>query len=477
MSVTPQPLSLYFGISPKDFDKFKAFNAYLGIDNRLFVDPRLLSQVKIGEFVGSRAEITDYFSKVIKLLSKSKKLNDIAYLAARSRLIFAEENGAALGYSNAGGSGRGITGKLASVLAARAKEIVDLGIDDPEVFELIGLFQEGFGPDLLSDMAIAILRRRFFAYTQRITNALNLKPRDIYTWGGQDWTLPSRPDADGPLIIVPKDLLNDLPVALDRSEIAQAASFSAELRTVWNAIVAEARQKNRRVTKKDIRKVLLEKPQNLLNLIEFYRSAAASGYDFANDPDGLFSWDVIGRQAAADSPLTIANHKPKSLSDVLGIVRSIIAQFTKNIEENKLYEVLYGESGKPRDEVFSQRLFYAVADAYCSANDVDLSREPNAGNGPVDFKVSSGYKGRVLVELKKSNSSKLVHGFETQLKSYAKAEATSWLIYLIVRISDSEVLIKKVLQLRATALSKGERVPEVFVIDARRKPSASKRKK
>jgi hypothetical protein len=77
--------------------------------------------------------------------------------------------------------------------------------------------------------------------------------------------------------------------------------------------------------------------------------------------------------------------------------------FKKNIEENKL--LLYREDGRARHEVFAQRLFFAVADAYCDANNVDLSREVNAGNGPVDFKLSIGYKGRILVEVKKSSNS------------------------------------------------------------------------
>ena len=111
--------------------------------------------------------------------------------------------------------------------------------------------------------------------------------------------------------------------------------------------------------------------------------------------------------------------------------------------------------------MFGQRLFYAIADSCCAANDVDLSREPNPGNGPVDFKLSVGYHGRVLVEIKKSMNPRLLHGFETQLDAYQKAEATELSLYLILRVSEGE---KKKLK-----------VPDVAVIDARKKPSASKR--
>ena len=61
---------------------------------------------------------------------------------------------------------------MAALLTKRAKEIVDLGIDATEMFELIGLFQEKFGADLLSDMAVSILKNRFFSFTQTVTTEI-----------------------------------------------------------------------------------------------------------------------------------------------------------------------------------------------------------------------------------------------------------------------------------------------------------------
>lgn len=136
---------------------------------------------------------------------------------------------------------------------------------------------------------------------------------------------------------------------------------------------------------------------------------------------------------------------------------------------------MYKDNGRLREEVFAQRLFFAIADTYCKANDVDLSREPNAGNGPVDFKLSSGYEGRVLVEVKKSTNSDLLHGFETQLPAYEKSEATHESIYLIVRVSEGDSGVKSVLALREKLLQEHKRVPDVFVVDARKRRSASKR--
>jgi hypothetical protein len=470
-------LSRYFRIPAAELRKRGVLNAHLGIDNRLFVDPNLLKQTKIPELKDARAALEKHFAPVITLLKASKRRGDAAWIEARKRLTFKEEDGAALGYGGAGSHGRAIGSNLADILVERAKEIIDLGIDAPEIFELIGLFQENFGADLLSDMAVSILKDRFLAYTQRVTKELNLNPSGTFPLNHNKWTLPIHPDGKVPLVFVPADILSPLPVALDPSEIWKVAAFNDRMRSQWNAIVAAAGKRKRDITKTEIRKMLFSSPQNLKDLIEAYRNTPGKKYDFDKDPDGILSWEFLGRTAAEQAPLVIEVRQPKSMDELRSVVRLIVAQFKKNVEENKLYEVLYADDGKPRREVFSQRLFFATADTYCEANDVDLSREPNAGSGPVDFKLSTGYKGRILVEVKRSDNPHLTHGFETQLPTYEKSESTEESVYLIMRVADGDSGINNVLNLRQERIKEGRKVPEVVVIDARKRRSASKRRR
>jgi len=70
-------------------------------------------------------------------------------------------------------------------------------------------------------------------------------------------------------------MLSELPIALDRSEIDQVAAFNKEVRDSWNHIVAEAGKEKRDVTKEEIREILLNKPENLKDLISVYRKAVA----------------------------------------------------------------------------------------------------------------------------------------------------------------------------------------------------------
>ena len=82
----------------------------------------------------------------------------------------------------------------------------------------------------------------------------------------------------------------------------------------------------------------------------------------------------------------------------------------------------------------AQLLFYGIADAYCEANGLDLSREPNEGRGPVDFKVSRGYSAKVSVEIKYASNSKLLEGYARQLPAYNAAERTDASVYLVIEI-------------------------------------------
>lgn len=468
-------LSKYLAVPAAELRKRGVLNAYLGIDNRLFVDPKLLKIAETPEFQSSRGDLEQYFAPVIKLLKASKSANDVAWAAAQKRLTFDEEHGTALGYAKAGKYGRGIGRELAQVLVIRAKEIINLGVDAAEMFELIGLFQEGFGSDRLSDMAVSILRERFITYTQRVTLDLKLQRQAKFVFDGNEYSLPPHPNGKSALLFVPAEMLSPLPVALDRSEIWDVARLNDAVRRSWNAIIAAAAKEKRRVSKSEIREMLFAAPKNLSDLIEVYRKAAVQKYDFERDPNGILSWEYIGRAAAQSTPLVIDIKQPRSPDELRHVVKLIIARFKKDVEDNKLYQFLYKENGSPQREEFAQRLFWAIADTYCEANNVDLSREPNAGNGPVDFKLSTGYKGRLLVELKKSNNSALLHGFEIQLPAYEKSEAADESIYLIIRVGESESTIKDVLALRAKRLTEGKRVPEVIVVDARKKPSASKR--
>jgi hypothetical protein len=97
------------------------------------------------------------------------------------------------------------------------------------------------------------------------------------------------------------------------------------------------------------------------------------------------------------------------------------------------------------------------------------------GGGPIDFKFSSGYQARVLVEMKRSGGA-VVHGYEKQLEFYKTASQTEFAVFAIIDYGDLGNKLYEIRRIRDERLKNGERASEIAVIDATRKASASKRK-
>ena len=473
-----QKISEYFNIPEKTLDKMGVFNAVIGIDTHLFLDPQLLKKTKIPELKSSRQRFEKYFSDIMKLLVASRKTGDVAWREARKRLIFRELRGVSIGYGTQGGDGKGVGPELGFKLLNTASEIIGMGIKDPAIFELLGLFEEGFGADRFSDMTISIIRDDLFKFSERVAKTLNLKKLIEVKRNGNIYHLPLHPDKNKVLVFLPKEQLRDLPMAFSREDIDYVVSVNRELRNRINELVGKTWGKKTRIPKRDLKELIFKDKNNLIKLLQSYKERDIKTYDFINDPAGEVIWYDLGRKFANENEIKLKISSTPTIDDVEKVVLDIILQFKKNIEVNGLKEHLYTKDGnlyKPRHERFSQLLFYSTADTYCGANNLDLNREPNAGNGPVDFKVSSGYKSRVLVEIKLSSNKSLIHGFEKQLQAYQESESTQKSIYVIIQLTKSANQIKRVLRLKEKADKEKKRVPAIIIIDGTIKPSASKR--
>lgn len=468
--------SSHFGVDSKKVKKLGVFDSVIGVDTRLFLDPHLLKNTKIQEFRNSRKRIKKYYEDIIHLLIAHRERNDRAWREAFKRLRFKETKGVFIGYGVHGGDGNAIGWVLARRLTDTATEIIEMGIHDPEIFELIGLFEEGFGADRLSDMTIAIIIEDLYQYTHRITTSLGIDNVISLQAGEKTYSLPKHPYKNKPLLLLPEELLRDLPVALTWEGIDHVVATNRKLRERLNELIGRA-WKNK-IKKKELRNLILTDKANIQTLIDIYKGSTAGPYNFEKDPAGEVSWYRLGRKFASSNPISLQIIKEANIEVLEELIREIIYQFKRNIEVNGLNEHLYTKEGfifKPRHERFGQRLFYATADTYCEANDLDLSREPNAGSGPVDFKLSRGRQLRVLVEIKLSSNRRLIHGFQKQLPAYQKSENIMRSFYVVIRVTKSERQIKRLLKLRDIVIKDGKNVPEIIVIDALLQPTASKR--
>lgn len=460
-------------VTEEDLEGEGAFNGFVEIDSRLHVDPHLLKTVTTLELKDSYKHFRQYFDEVIHLLDASSFYSDRFYRQAVQRLIFHEVPIAALGYSTKGILGSGIGIGFAKEIAKTASEIVAAGIKDPIIFELVGLLEEGIGADRISDMTIRIILGDLLQYSQRVAKNLKVETR-IYKYRGIKYAIPYDSITKRKILLFPKEILCDLPIAIDKDDVDFVSFYNSQLRKEVNKIIGITWKEAAKIKKQNLRGVLLKSPEFLRNLIKRYRSKSITHYDFINDPLGKFNWYVIAQKFSKEYPIDIKAVSYEKLENIVELVILICEQFKRLVEKNGLWKTLYDTGGRLQHERYAQLLFFAIADAYCEANNLDLSREPNEGRGSVDFKISSGYKFKIIVEIKYSRNTHLRKGYTKQLPAYQQAERTEHSIYMIIRTTRSTKIIDKLSSIRDQGLKEGRSMPDIIIVEGRRELTASK---
>jgi hypothetical protein len=270
--------------------------------------------------------------------------------------------------------------------------------------------------------------------------------------------------------------LRDLPVAETIADVFWIAEQNDLLRSQLNNIVGQS-WKQRSVTeqKHGLKTAFINDPQTLAQFIAAYLKQEAQPYDFSDDPKGETSWYRLTKGLPNEFALPLTLSKQPTIDEVLAVVLRICEHYRKLMEDNQLCRLIYDKRKDRKHESAAQLIFFGVASAYCEANNLDLTPEANAGRGPVDFKVSSGFKGRVLVEMKLTSNANLTHGFTTQLPIYQKAEGTLKGVYLVV--DNGGASVARMLKFReavAVAAKEKQHAPIVIEVDGQLQKSASK---
>jgi hypothetical protein len=478
--VNPVSFSGHFGVPRDKLAALGTFDPILNADTKLFVDPLLLEHSKASPFgKSSRTTFTSYFETIIKLIVGSNSKGDVPWKAAGRKLQFPEVRYQCLGYGGTSTRGSGGGEAQTAMLVQTASEIVALGITDPDLFIAMALFEEGIGPDRISDMTCKIIMGDLITYTQTICSEVGVPTQQITfkltngeTFAGDLPVNPYDPEA-GPIILVPQDVLRDLPVASDWESVGDAASKNAAFRSSVNEHVAGIWAGKARKDKATLKDWALSNDARFRDLLDVLKGMPARSYDFAGDPNGEVFWVRLLELLKPEDVQRLEKPSEWNHNTLATVVEQIIENFRHMIEDRRYSEELYHD-GKPRAEKAAQRIFFLVAQAFCKANDLDLTPEADTGNGPVDFKISSGFSGRALVEIKLSTNGKLVAGYTRQLDAYATAEEAKLAYYLIVDVGGMGNKYDNVLAEKNIKVMQGKAIRPIFVVDATRKPSASK---
>ena len=262
----------------------------------------------------------------------------------------------------------------------------------------MALIEPDIGPDRISDMTTNIIFGDLANFNVRAIKKLGLAP-NLYKIRGVQYSLLQNPcePGDRPLILVPTDVLRDLPVAQDWDGIAQAASETEQLRNEVNIHIGEIWKKKAKRDKSKLKNQVLSSQAAFQTLLNAMRDSSYEPYPVAKDPEGLTQWASVGYEATKNQPLKINKAAVANGVELKRIVAEIIKQFGHLVENCGLNKELYREDKTPRHESTAQRIFFSVAYSYCKANNIDVSPEIDTGNGKIDFKFSQGFKKRVLV--------------------------------------------------------------------------------
>jgi hypothetical protein len=445
--------------------QYDVFNGFIDKDSLYYIVPSKLQNIGIDEFKDSYDKYKMFFQQIITILNQSNG-NDIFYKKVVKLYQLKEIANIGLGYSKNNKSGSAIGIKLAKKLTETSYQLIQAGIKDPEIFQLVGLLEEGIGADRISDITIGILIEDFLEYTQNVSKSLNIQTKS-FIYNNKQYKLPQHNNSF--IIFCPKSILTDLPVAFDRDDIGRVCSHNENLRLKVNNIIAESFTKvGIREFKYNLKKLLLTNPKLANEMIQEYKNKSTI-YNFDEDPNGDFIWKDIADETVVNYPFQISEQSP------IKIVELMCNKFRDLVEYNGLWKFFHNSDGGHKNEAFAQMLFFSIAHSYCEANNLDISPEVNSGRGPVDFKVSAGFSDKINIEMKLSTNGKLLDGYTKQLPIYDKAEKANYSIFLIVLLHPQEIKkINKVYAYRKKHETIDNKLPEIVVVDATYRKSASK---
>lgn len=477
-------LASHLGVTPDKLEGAGVLNVILGIDTKLFIEPKLIEETDAPEFADARKEVIRYFDRLLKVYAQAALSNRL-HIIARDMIAIKEPVGLAIGYGNSRDSGTAISTSVAEASLRSLKEMIAVGVNDIQVMEMLGLFIKKFGSDSISDLIAHIIYDDLCRFTERVSKELGVRTQRFELPSGAHW-LPVHPSRKHQIVFVPLNFLSPLPLATSWREVAHAAQVNARVRRDFNTLVGtNIKRFAKRV--KDNPNILAQSPDDMQTILEAYKGAKARPYDIDFDTSSYYRLaEFATKLERASKPVA---HGIKTAQQMIEFIeKDVIPRYRRHIEQLGANELLYQRTGKklqsvdptkPVHEEAIQVLFFLVADDACAADDVIVSRESRTAAGAVDFSLGTGYMNKVLAELKKSNNGNLLDGYKNQVDRYMQGENAADAFYLIVIVDQKDITNEKsqlnqVKKLHAEQLANGDPTPRLVIINGLIRKTASK---
>jgi len=189
-------------------------------------------------------------------------------------------------------------------------------------------------------------------------------------------------------------------------------------------------------------------------------------------------WTDAARTVARAEAIAATPIGQPPREDFFGWVGTLVDRFQHLVEHTDGWRVLWdAKLSKPRNETIVHAAAAMTWTTLCELADVDMTRESDAGRGPVDFKFSAGWHRRALIEVKLLSSSKLFQGADAQLPQYLASEQISCAYYVCVGFTDRDLRSERLALVHSTCAEYEAKSGSLVVprfIDARPKPPASR---
>ena len=189
-------------------------------------------------------------------------------------------------------------------------------------------------------------------------------------------------------------------------------------------------------------------------------------------------WMAAARTVAHAEAIAATPVGQPPQEDFLRWVGTLVDRFQHAVEHTDTWRILWDDKlAKPRGELIAHAAAATMWTSLCEHADVDMSRESDAGRGPVDFKFSAGWHRRALIEVKLLSSSRLFQGADAQLPQYLVGEQISCAYYVCLGFTDRDFRPERLALVRTTCAAyeaRSARVVTPRFIDARPKLPASR---
>lgn len=175
-------------------------------------------------------------------------------------------------------------------------------------------------------------------------------------------------------------------------------------------------------------------------------------------------------------PIDIQKQYKNNNITLTGEISDLFDYLQQRINNGSLSDMFW-EHDKQVNEKKIHIIIENIMDAYFIGKEVYISREVLVKNGQVDFKLfrSNQKNEKILIEVKKANSSYLKSGYENQLCNYIRYSGCRNAFYLIICFTDNEFKIANDFKNNHVYTDTIQMYINIAILDVRKKLAPSKK--